>query len=75
MKDPHLQYSPILNLRAHVHFSHFEGTQFPLEVQLIHFKEDYGSMDEALEEKDGIAILVALFQVSLTNRCFENDQN
>jgi len=39
------------------------GTQFPLEAQLVHFKSDYGSIEEALNEPDGIAILVALFQV------------
>ena len=38
------------------------GTQFPLEAQLIHFKEAHGSMERALDEPDGVAILVALFQ-------------
>ena len=41
----------------------FSGTQFPLEAQPIHFKSDYGTMDEALTQDDGVAVLVALFQV------------
>jgi carbonic anhydrase len=39
------------------------GTSFPLEVQLIHYKEEFGSIQQAREEPDGLAILSILFQV------------
>jgi hypothetical protein len=42
--------------------SGYSGTQFPLEAQLIHFKEEYGTLEDALNTDDGIAILVSLFQ-------------
>ena len=40
------------------------GTFFPLEVQLIHYKESMGSFENALYDPDGLAILSSLFQVN-----------
>ena len=40
------------------------GTTFPLEVQLIHFKEDYGDIQSAMKQPEGIAILAIFFQVN-----------
>ena len=45
------------------------GTFFPLEVQLIHYKESMGSFENALYDPDGLAILSSLFQVN--NRNYE----
>jgi carbonic anhydrase len=52
--------------QLHLHWGseHYKsGTQFPLEAQLIHFNEIYGSMENATDAPDGIAVLVTLFQV------------
>ena len=39
------------------------GTFFPLEVQLIHYKESMGSFKNALNDAEGLAILSSFFQV------------
>ena len=37
-------------------------TYFPMEIQLIHFKSEYGSLAEAKRHKDGLAGLAVFFQ-------------
>ena len=39
------------------------GLFFPLEVQLIHYKESLGSFENALNDPDGLAVLSVFFQV------------
>ena len=41
------------------------GTHFPLEVQLVHYKESLGSFEYALNDPEGLAILSVFFQVKI----------
>ena len=41
------------------------GTHFPLEVQLVHYKESLGSFEYALNDPEGLAILSVFFQVRI----------
>uniref|UniRef100_A0A1B6MLQ1 Alpha-carbonic anhydrase domain-containing protein n=1 Tax=Graphocephala atropunctata TaxID=36148 RepID=A0A1B6MLQ1_9HEMI len=38
-----------------------DGIRYPLEMHVIHLKKGYDSLVEALESKDGIAVMVHLF--------------
>lgn len=38
-------------------------THFPLELQLIHYQESWGSYDKAKNQPEGLAILAVLFQL------------
>ncbi|XP_046677187.1 uncharacterized protein LOC124365259 isoform X2 [Homalodisca vitripennis] len=38
-----------------------DGIRYPLEMHVIHLKKDYTTLGEALESKDGIAVMVHLF--------------
>ncbi|KAK3587340.1 hypothetical protein CHS0354_036504 [Potamilus streckersoni] len=42
----------------------FDGTAFPMELHIVHFKEEYGSIAEALNHPDGLAVLGFMFKVS-----------
>jgi hypothetical protein len=41
-----------------------KGTRFPMEIELMHYKSDYGNIQEALNYADGLAGLSTLYQVS-----------
>ena len=38
-------------------------THFPMDVQLIHYKEEFGSYENAKNQPEGIAILSVFFQL------------
>uniref|UniRef100_A0A1B6GVU7 Alpha-carbonic anhydrase domain-containing protein n=1 Tax=Cuerna arida TaxID=1464854 RepID=A0A1B6GVU7_9HEMI len=38
-----------------------DGIRYPLEMHVIHLKKDYTTLGEALESKDGIAVMVHLY--------------
>uniref|UniRef100_A0A2R5L769 Carbonic anhydrase n=1 Tax=Ornithodoros turicata TaxID=34597 RepID=A0A2R5L769_9ACAR len=50
------------NTRGSEHF--VDGRQYPMELHLVHYKEDYGSVAEALRNSDGIAVVAVYFEVS-----------
>ncbi|KAL3858193.1 hypothetical protein ACJMK2_012797 [Sinanodonta woodiana] len=41
-----------------------DGTAFPMELHIVHFKEEYGSIIKALNHPDGLAVLGFMFKVS-----------
>ncbi|KAL3858194.1 hypothetical protein ACJMK2_012798 [Sinanodonta woodiana] len=45
----------------------FDGSAFPMELHIVHFKEEYGSVTEALNHPDGLAVLGFMFKVSSTD--------
>ncbi|KAL4223520.1 Carbonic anhydrase [Mactra antiquata] len=51
----------------------FEGTHYPLELHIVHYKESYGSLGGALAYDDGLAVVGYFFQVqSETNTGFSS---
>lgn len=53
----------------HLHFHwksehELNGYRFPLEVHLVHYATDYGSLTEALKYKDGVAVLGVFYDLS-----------
>lgn len=51
------------------------GLRFPLEVQLIHYNAKYKDLQEAMNEPDGVVVVVKFFQVNfpfLLNFCPKN---
>nr|AYN64225.1 carbonic anhydrase [Sinohyriopsis cumingii] len=41
----------------------FDGTAFPMEMHVVHYKKEYGSINEALNKSDGLAVLGFMFKV------------
>lgn len=48
----------------HHSFHSFDDCQCPVEMHMIHYKGEYGSFDAALQNNDGIAVVVVFFQVT-----------
>lgn len=42
-----------------------DGSQLPLEMHVVHFNSLYLTQEDALKEKDGVAVLVYFFKVYL----------
>ncbi|KAK3606492.1 hypothetical protein CHS0354_041443 [Potamilus streckersoni] len=42
----------------------FDGTAFPMEMHIVHYKTEYGSINEALNKSDGLAVLGFMFKVT-----------
>ncbi|XP_042864347.1 carbonic anhydrase 3-like isoform X2 [Penaeus japonicus] len=40
----------------------FDGDRFAAELHLVHFKEDYGTLEKALKHKDGLAVLGVMIE-------------
>ncbi|KAI1287307.1 Carbonic anhydrase 2 [Halotydeus destructor] len=40
------------------------GQKFPLEMHLVHFNEKYGTLRDAADKPDGLAVLAVFFQIS-----------
>jgi carbonic anhydrase len=40
-----------------------DGMHFPMEMHLVHYKESYGSFDEAVNKPDGLVVIAALYKV------------
>jgi carbonic anhydrase len=38
--------------------------RFPMEMHIVHRKQSYGSVQEALNHSDGLSVLAFFFQVS-----------
>ena len=47
----------------------FEGKKYPMELHIVHYKDEYGSMKKAIDYHDGIVIMVFFFETG------ENDNN
>uniref|UniRef100_UPI003AACE86A carbonic anhydrase 4b n=1 Tax=Centroberyx gerrardi TaxID=166262 RepID=UPI003AACE86A len=43
-----------------------DGEQFPMEMHIVHIKEEYNSLPEALRDPTGVAVLAFFFQESRT---------
>jgi len=57
------------HLQFHWYTEHFfDGEHYDLEMQLYHYNANYGSMEKALQEEDGVAALAVIF-----HRCEENN--
>lgn len=41
-----------------------DGVRDPLELHFVHYDEQYGNVSEAMNYKNGIAVVAVLFQVS-----------
>ncbi|MBN3308353.1 CAH4 anhydrase, partial [Amia calva] len=41
-----------------------DGEQFPMELHIVHIKDTHSSLDQAVKEKDGIAVLGFFYQES-----------
>lgn len=39
------------------------GTQLPMELQILHYNTKYGSYDEAISQPDGLAVFAFLFRI------------
>jgi hypothetical protein len=42
-----------------------DGMHFPMEMHLVHYKQSYGSFDEAVNKADGLVVIGALFSVRI----------
>ena len=38
--------------------------RFPIELHLVHFKSSYGSLGEAVKQRDGLAVLGVMFELA-----------
>lgn len=45
----------------------FEGKKYPMELHLVHYKDEYGSMKKAVDYHDGIVIIVFFFETGANN--------
>jgi len=47
-----------------------DGVRYPMEVHFVHYKQSYGSFDEAVNKPDGLVVLSGLYKVitRLNNR-------
>lgn len=36
---------------------------FPLEMHMVHFKRDYGSLNEAIKKPDGLLVIATFYRV------------
>jgi len=43
------------------------GVRYPMELHLVHFKGEYNGLKEAINKKDGLAVLGVLFKISATD--------
>lgn len=41
------------------------GTQYPMEVHVLHYKQDYGSFEKALRYSDGLVIVGYLYEMKV----------
>ncbi|XP_076435005.1 uncharacterized protein LOC143274907 [Babylonia areolata] len=41
-----------------------EGQKYPLEMHVVNYAEKYGTLKDAMEKEDGLAVLGVLFQIS-----------
>jgi hypothetical protein len=52
------------------------GNRYPMEMHIVHRKQSYGSVHEALNHSDGLSVLAFFFEVSivliLTNQSFSS---
>ncbi|XP_066516147.1 carbonic anhydrase 4a [Hoplias malabaricus] len=49
-----------------------DGEQYPMEMHIVHMREDFNSLDEALKERDGVAVLGFFYEESNSaNRKYE----
>ncbi|XP_060704276.1 carbonic anhydrase 4a [Hemiscyllium ocellatum] len=44
-----------------------DGEQYPMEMHIVHYNEKYGSLENALNRPDGVAVLGFLFEKSNEN--------
>jgi carbonic anhydrase len=44
-----------------------DGMHFPMEMHLVHYKESYGSFDEAANKPDGLVVIGAIYRVSMNS--------
>jgi carbonic anhydrase len=44
-----------------------DGLHFPMEMHLVHYKESYGSFDEAVNKSDGLVVIGAIYRVNMSS--------
>jgi carbonic anhydrase len=44
-----------------------DGSHFPMEMHLVHYKESYGSFDEAVDKPDGLVAIGTTYRVSMSS--------
>lgn len=44
-----------------------DGVRYPMELHMVHFKADYETIGEAIKQKDGLAVLGVMLEVSETD--------
>ncbi|KAL4223216.1 carbonic anhydrase [Mactra antiquata] len=47
------------------------GNHFPMEMHVVHYNKKYGNITEAIDKKDGLAVLGFFFEVGRFNRHFD----
>ncbi|CAN7986470.1 unnamed protein product [Ixodes hexagonus] len=45
----------------------FAGTQYPMEMHMVHFNQRYGNAPEAQKRPDGFLVIAVLFEISKSN--------
>jgi carbonic anhydrase len=50
-----------------------DGKQFPLELHLVHHKEEYGSLSNATNYKDGVVVVGVFFHLQHSNNPYLKD--
>lgn len=45
----------------------FSGTQYPMEMHLVHFNQEYGNAIEAVKYRDGFLVVAVLFEITRNN--------
>ncbi|KAF2357411.1 Alpha carbonic anhydrase [Trinorchestia longiramus] len=43
------------------------GVRYPMEMHLVHYKTEYGSIQQAVQKSDGLAVLGVMFEISQTD--------
>lgn len=49
----------------------FNGKHFPMELHVVFFKKEYGSMKEATLHSDGLAVMAFFFKIAKPNPAYE----
>lgn len=49
----------------------FNGKHFPMELHVVFFKKEYGSMKEATLKSDGLVVMAFFFKISNSNPAYE----
>jgi carbonic anhydrase len=48
-----------------------EGKRYPMEVHMVHIKQEYGNLSNALEHEDGLAVLGFFMEIGNASKFIE----